>query len=45
MLELFTDKMLHDVDDDTGEDYGVACNGFFVEKVLSDTFTLLTFAG
>lgn len=39
MLELFTDKMLHDVDDDTGEDYGVACNGFFVEKVLSDTFT------
>ncbi len=29
MLELFTDKMLHDVDDDTGEDYGVACNGFF----------------
>ena len=36
MLQLNPDNAIHEIDDDTGEDLGVICNGFEVTKVLSD---------
>ena len=39
MLKLFPDNRIHEIDDDTGEDYGDFCTGFFVEKVFSDIYS------
>ena len=39
MLLLHPDKAIHEIDEDTGEDLGVLCNGFEVTKVLSDLNT------